>query len=183
MEWMSRLVNAIGTWGHTRWCAWVSLAAFVGLDRTSFGLLWILPHKCSICFKSGLSAGHGRICMLFWWRKSLVALAVWALAVWPTADKLDLVKQWGPDHSDVCDIWCFLCTKCSSIVSSLIGLWWLPMVVHAVSIALEWQFCSWRRTICRHCLKVVTRGLPLWGQLAVLPVAWTRCHRRYIVGT
>ena len=80
MEWMRRLIKAIGTWAHTLRNAWRSSAAVVGLGRTSFSRLWISSHRCSMGFKSGQRAGHFMIVVPLCWRKSPVALAVWGRA-------------------------------------------------------------------------------------------------------
>lgn len=54
------------------------------LGRTSLSHLWILAHKSSIGFTSGLSTVPGTVRMLWCWKKSFVSLAVCgqALSCW-----------------------------------------------------------------------------------------------------
>ena len=86
MVWMSRLTAALGMLPQAWRMACCSCAAIAGLGRIWLSSLWRWSQKCSIGFKSGLSAGQAMVWTLWRWRKSWMSLAACAraLSCWKT---------------------------------------------------------------------------------------------------
>ena len=73
MEWIRRSIKPIGIAAHILRKSTLRSAAVIGLGRASLSFLWISTYKCLLDSNAGW--GQAILCC---WRRSLVALAVWA---------------------------------------------------------------------------------------------------------